>query len=356
MRILFGVQATGNGHISRARSFARSFANHPDIQVDWLFSGREREQLFDMQIFGDFKVLPGLTFVTSQGQINPIKTARKLNLPRLWKDVTCLDLDAYDLVISDFEPVTAWAAKHQGVPSMSISHQAAFLKDIPCPKSAILNKPLMRYFAPTDVQLGLHWDSFGQNLLPPVIEPMTSTKIQHALGDFALVYLPFEHLDQIQGWLAPIRAQEFVCFHPDIERPLRRGNVRWRPLSREGFIKHLHACQGVITNAGFELPSEAIALGKKLLARPLKGQFEQQANAMALQQLGYGYATNKLSSQAIKHWLQQPNRQLPQWPNVSDAIVEWLKIGDWQNLDALSAELWSQVGTVAEEMRVASNG
>ena len=49
MRIFYGVQGTGNGHLSRARAMANEFLQYPDISVDWLFSGRERHHYFDME-------------------------------------------------------------------------------------------------------------------------------------------------------------------------------------------------------------------------------------------------------------------------------------------------------------------
>ena len=39
MKILYGVQGTGNGHIARARAMSHAFKEH-DVEVDFLFSGR----------------------------------------------------------------------------------------------------------------------------------------------------------------------------------------------------------------------------------------------------------------------------------------------------------------------------
>ena len=44
--------------------------------------------------------------------------------------------------------------------------------------------------------------------------------------------------------------------------------------------------EGIITNAGLETPSEALFFGKKLLAIPMKRQYEQECNAEALRRLG----------------------------------------------------------------------
>ena len=54
MRILYGVQATGQGHISRARAMAEAF-EPLGVEVCWLFSGRPRGRLFDMEPFGHYR-------------------------------------------------------------------------------------------------------------------------------------------------------------------------------------------------------------------------------------------------------------------------------------------------------------
>ena len=67
MKILYGVQATGNGHITRARSMATELRN-AHIDVDYLFSGRLCSKLFNMDTFGNYRCLPGLTFTTHDGK------------------------------------------------------------------------------------------------------------------------------------------------------------------------------------------------------------------------------------------------------------------------------------------------
>jgi len=46
-KILYGVQGTGQGHISRARGVAEALKDY-DVDVTWLFSGRPKEKFFDM--------------------------------------------------------------------------------------------------------------------------------------------------------------------------------------------------------------------------------------------------------------------------------------------------------------------
>ncbi|NMS31154.1 glycosyltransferase family protein, partial [Vibrio parahaemolyticus] len=51
MKILYGVQGTGNGHIARARAMSHAFKEH-DVEVDFLFSWRAPEKYFSMEAFG----------------------------------------------------------------------------------------------------------------------------------------------------------------------------------------------------------------------------------------------------------------------------------------------------------------
>ena len=52
MKILYGIQGTGNGHITRARVMASCF-KELGIDVDYVFSGRPEKDYFDMQDFAD---------------------------------------------------------------------------------------------------------------------------------------------------------------------------------------------------------------------------------------------------------------------------------------------------------------
>jgi len=67
MRILIGVQGTGNGHLSRCSALAEALAKYPQVQVDYLLSGRDREGYFDVQAFGDWQWRQGLS-VCGEGQ------------------------------------------------------------------------------------------------------------------------------------------------------------------------------------------------------------------------------------------------------------------------------------------------
>lgn len=338
MKILYGVQGTGNGHISRARAMAQALSQF-DVDVDFVFSGRPANQYFDMEVFGNYRTFRGMSFVSHAGKVDVVKTATDNNIWQMWRDIRNLDVSGYDKVVSDFEPISAWAAKRQGVPSVSISHQSAMRYPIPKQGEGALNRLIMRYFAPTEHHIGLHWYHFDQPIFPPIIDISATDK--PIMGDAVLVYLPFEDLDEVIQMLTRF-SNAFICFHPDAKKE-ERENVSLRPLSKTDFHQALIQCRGVIANGGFELPSEALRLGKKLLLKPLNGQFEQLSNVMTLELLGLGKSMSTLDATVIRQWLDKPNLGRVHYPDVAHALATWLVNGKLERTDELWHQLWSQV-------------
>ena len=62
MRILYGVQATGNGHITRARVLLPAL-QAAGVEVDVLLSGRAPERLFNMAVSYTHLTLPTTPYV-----------------------------------------------------------------------------------------------------------------------------------------------------------------------------------------------------------------------------------------------------------------------------------------------------
>lgn len=340
MKILYGVQGTGNGHITRARIMARAFADRSDVEVDFIFSGREPDKYFDMQVFGDYKTYQGLSFATHQGAIAYAKTIQELRPKQFLKDVKSLNLSGYDLLLNDFEPITAWAARQQKIPSISISHQAAFSHPIPSEGVSIIDRLITRYFAPTSIQLGVHWYHFGFPILPPFIDDKAS---QNESDKSILVYLPFEDVEQVQGILETFAEHDFVCFHPHIKSAYKQSNLSWHPTAKEPFKAALAKCKGVIANAGFEMASESIHLSKKLLIKPLSGQFEQLSNASTLADIGLGQVMARFDLEVIEHWLQAPSVEGVQFKSDPHILIDWLLKKQWSDTQGLCASLWEQV-------------
>jgi len=338
MKILYGVQGTGNGHLSRARMLARHFQKR-NADVTYLISGRERERLFDMACFGDFQHRRGLTFAVVNGKINYLKTITHNNIFTFFSDVGKLDTSAYDVVITDFEPVTARAGKRRKSTVLGIGHQYAFNHKIPVAGSNPLARAIMRHFAPASIGIGLHWHHFGTKALPPIVDPaLTPTPCKNAP---VVVYLPFEDQANVTQLLQQFPDRLFLQYSPQLTDE-DRDHIGLRKTCHDGFKRDLASSQGVICNAGFELVSESLQLGIPVLIKPLKGQMEQLSNAAALRQLGWGATMRDLSEPAIRQWLEGDKPSAPvRYPDVAEALVDWVLSGDWAEIDHLHRRLWA---------------
>ena len=340
-KVLYGVQGTGNGHISRARIMAERLSER-NIDVDYLFSGRAQDQYFDMDVFGDCQYRRGLTFATKSGRVQYLATGLNNSLWRFIQEARNLRVDDYDLIITDFEPVTAWAGKLNKKLVIGIGHQYAFEHNIPIVGDSVASRFIMKHFAPANINIGLHWHSFGNPILPPIIDHHLQQQSSTAAKPSILVYLPFEDQQYVTTLLQHFDSYRFVQYAPSLQDQ-NAGNVQLRKTCHDGFKSDLMKTSGVICNAGFELISECLHMGIPVLAKPLDKQMEQLSNAAALEKLGYASTMPTLSVTKISHWLSQHHtHKIRRFPDVAKAIVQWLCLGQTQSIDELSSILWQQ--------------
>lgn len=338
LNILLGVQTTGNGHIVRSRELRAGLLERGH-RVYTLFSGPSARQRWPLEEFAPYHVCRGLTFASEGGRIRYLRTAREARLLRFLRDVHELDWRGYDLVISDYEPITAYMAKRRGLHSLGMGHLYAFAHDVPKVRSNPLIHGLMNRFAPVTTPLGMHWHHFGQAILPPSV-PDDVRACEPLRRDFCVVYLPFEHSEAVEQFLATCPGIDFHVY-TRVDRERRSGNRLLRPIQRQAFVDDLAACRGVICNAGFSLVSEALHLGKRVLVKPLVGQIEQESNVLALQQLALGEVMHSLDAQVLRDWLDGTDIAAQNYPPVIEPVIDWIEAGEWDDPAALARSLWA---------------
>jgi uncharacterized protein (TIGR00661 family) len=338
VKILYGVQATGNGHIARSRIMAKQF-KEKGVDVTFLFSGRPKNKLFDMELFGDFIYKQGLTFIVQNGKVNYLSTAFNNNFLRFICDAYTLAIDDYDLIITDFEPVTAWAAKLKNKQTLGIGHQYAFGSNTPRTGKSLLAGLVMNYFAPAKDSIGLHWARFDQSILPPIIDVNLVGKAEENL---VLVYLPFENQGKVTRLLQKFPDKHFIQYSPDANNGEDR-NVSIRTTCYAGFKRDLCRSSAVISNSGFELISECLHLGLPILVKPLQGQMEQESNALALYELKFAEVMRTLDEDIIANWLIKFNPVIrKKTPDVAHEIVKWLLSDKILPAQKVATSLWQQ--------------
>ena len=340
MKILYGVQATGNGHISRSRTVVTALKKRGH-EVYVLLSGRDPRQLWDIDAFKPYAIYRGLTFATSAGQLKYGRTISGLRLMRFYRDIAAFRAEAFDVVITDFEPLTARIARRNRIPSIGLGHQYAFRYPVPLAKRDPLALLVLGCFAPVDYALGLHYHHYQHPILPPIIADLDK-RAASCNSRKVLVYLPFEDIPAVISMLSAIREAQFYCY-ASVKEAHDEGNIHLRPFSRRSFMDDLKSCSGVIANAGFTLTSEALHLGKKLLVKPLAGQLEQTSNALALQQLNLGMVIQRLDARVVRDWLSLPSPDPVDYPDVAGEVAAWISRGQWNTVGDLASRVWEMV-------------
>ena len=321
MKILYGINATGNGHISRARIIIAELKKRGH-DISCIISGRNDDSLYDIEEFKPFVLKKGFTFSKKDGKIKYLRTLFNIDLIQFVKDIKSID-EQFDLVITDFEPVSAYFSRIKNIPAFGIGHQYSFYKNIPMTVKMRFTRILFPYiYTPIKNVIPSHFSHFNQYILPPFLSKIiTNHKLKANSKDNVLVYLAWEELEKMIALLHQIEEKHFI-YYCDIQNEKKIKNVTLKPFSENGFKNDLIESKYLITNAGFQLPAEALFIGKKILCKPLDGQPEQEHNAKILNDLGYATISKTIDINSINNWLHSSKKIKIDFPNPLELIID----------------------------------
>jgi len=323
MKIFYAIQATGNGHISRAMELL------PWLQkfgtVDIFLSGANSTLSLNAPIKYRSKGLS--LFYTCDGSLDYWKIIRRVAPFRVMKEVRDLPVEKYDLVINDFECITSLACAQKKVASVNFGHQASFLSaKTPRPeKPSKAGEWILQNYARATNYIGLHFESYDDFIFSPVIkEEILQAEASNA--GHVTVYLPSYCDKQLIQFLQPLKDHRFEVFSRQAKEPYNVGHINFRPVDSKDFNRSLITCHGIVCGAGFETPAEALSLKKKMIAIPIQGQYEQQCNAAALKKIGIKIL-DKLDddfTDTFNNWVNDPVTPSVHYRYSTEAIVNIL--------------------------------
>jgi uncharacterized protein (TIGR00661 family) len=325
MKVLYAIQGTGNGHLTRAKEIIPALKKR--VNLDIMISGIQSDIDLDSPIKYRYH---GLSFIFGKnGGVDFIQTFRQNRLGKVIKEIRECPVQDYDLIINDFEPISAWACKIKGVKCISLSHQAALRsKNVPKPKhNDWVGMLILRNYAPCDEYFGFHFARYDENIFLPVIRSEIRNLEIIEKGHYT-VYLPAYSDKKILKALSKIKGVEWQVFSKHSSESYQTENVKIEPLSAENFILSMASSNGVLCGAGFETPAEALFLMKKLMVIPMKGQYEQHFNAEGLKHLGVP-VLDKLGRRSVKNileWVTKGKIIPKHFPNQTQVIVDDLLI------------------------------
>lgn len=283
MKILYAVQGTGNGHITRAIEIIPYLEKRGKLDV--LVSGIQSDIALPFEV--KYR-LNGLSFIFGKkGGVDMWRTFVKMNTKKLLKDIKQLPVENYDLIISDFEPVSCWAGVLAQKPVIGLSNQVATLHPLaPKPKKTDpLGKMVLKHYAPTSFNYGFHFKKLDNTIFTPIIRKEVREALVGDLGHYT-VYLPSYSDERILKILKRFKKTQWQVFSKHSHQSYSYKNIHIQPVHKDLFLQSMASASGVICNAGFGAASEALFLRKKLLVIPMKGQYEQACNAAMLKSMG----------------------------------------------------------------------
>ena len=316
-RIVYAVSGDGFGHAVRAHSVASGLLDRGH-DVRFVCSHRAIEYLGHHFPDRVHEVL-GLLTTYREGRADILDTVVR-NAAKLWRSIRTpnaslkrmlLDYKP-DLVITDFEPFTAFWARRTGVPYISLDnqhllthceleHPAGFARDVLNAYLAIrlYYGGAKRYLVTSFIRAPIRYHP--TTLVDPVLRPNVYAR-KARCGDFLLAYkgaggdnVTMQRvLEEYRR--VPIRAYGFG-------ESSKFGTTQFKPFCSEEFLSDLAGCSAVISSAGHSLISECLYFEKPMLLVPIAHQYEQLLNAHHVVKLGTGMAVHRLSPEKIDEFV-----------------------------------------------------
>lgn len=329
-KVIYGVCGEGFGHSSRAQLIGRHLL---DAGHDVIFAGSFRSLLYLREHFGDrVHEVFGLLFFYHRGRVNPLITVLKniQQAPRIWQINRKVFRDVFqpfapDLVISDFDPSTAYWAWRNKVPLLSIDNEHVLTDcHLDHPPHQKLNRFNAELVTKAHCFAAQHYGvlSFfdvpakhdGVSLIPPVIRREVSERTPSDQGHIIIYTTTGYGREQLTEQLNKFKDHRFHIYN--YGEPGEAGNCIFKPRSTDGFLDDLAGCHGVIASAGFSLISECLVYRKRMMMLPVPGQYEQIVNAHYMERLGLGLNAGQLTPDNLRTYLDSLDKPLSEGPGV----------------------------------------
>ncbi|MEW5851508.1 MAG: glycosyltransferase family protein [Myxococcota bacterium] len=315
--LFFGVNSEGMGHATRARPVIEALSERYEVHV--FCGGRARQFLsqyfphvhnvwFCRLIYRNNTCNTRLTLIRSflEGPYVLLSGAYVTLLALLLRPVA---------IITDFESLTSWAGmltftkvvaldnqgliKHGALPPPASDDvgPAVVARRVMFWTSPVVHRTLISSFYQPALRPGS--DEKRVRYVPVAVRPHVLARMGRTRTDGpVLVYQTSTSNQDLPGTLRQAAlgsSLRFVVYGAGRTDSDADGRVQFRAFSEDGFLDDLCAAPFVVVNGGHSTIVEALALGKPVLAEPVRQQYEQSVNVHGLEALGVGRGTRKLS-------------------------------------------------------------
>jgi len=294
MKILFGVQTEGNGHITQCIA-TKQYLQSQGIEVTTAFAAKKKRGL-SKYFTDEFDVIEydGFDFVfDNDGRVVIWKTIVKntFELPRLIvsfiKICSIIQKEKPDAIFNYYEPLVGLTALFfKNIKYVSFGHQYAMNSVIyPRIDGYIVQKLFLSIINKiTSIRakiVALSYYEFNDDTMivsPPMLRS-ESYSTSDKQEDFVLVYLMNEDmLPQLISQAKKYPDINIHCFTKLTKQYDELPNLKLFNLDGKLFQEKMKVCKAVVCSGGFETSAEAIYQNKPLLMIPMPNHYEQHAN------------------------------------------------------------------------------
>lgn len=331
MRILYGVAGEGNGHATRSKTVIEHLQRSGHVV---LVAGSKQAYRFLRPTFPTVEIR-GLQIKYRDGGMDlPGSIAFNLAAaPTLLRDnlqaAHRIDRFAPQAVVTDLEPFAYYYAKANNLPVVSIDNHQAMPRCVHAPQvidtnpagfglvstfvSALMPKCdhyIVSTFAPSPIRSNLHGSTL---LVPPILREdilQASRIIRPSVAPHVLVYQTDNGGSaQVFNALHAVPQHFIVYGMKTAGEPAEiRRNCTVKSFNEREFVQDLAASHAVVSNGGYSLLSEAVALQKPVFSVPMKHHAEQIFNASCIEHLGYGVNASVFDASSLIAFLRESPR------------------------------------------------
>lgn len=315
MKVLFGVQSEGNGHMTQALC-VQEYLKTRNYEIGPALVAKKQKGL--AKYFTDeFDTIQydGFDFVFGKdGKVIIWKTFLKnwIEMPKLLfaflKICHTIKKEKPDVIVNFYEPLVGLTALFfRDIKYISFGHQYAMeSEDYPLITGFYFQKLFLGIINVVSsinakiVALSYYkFEDAEMIICPPVLRKESYTKSKKQ-EDFILVYLMNEDMvSQLVDNAALHPDLNIECFTKLTRKHQTISNVKLNNLDSQSFQEKMKVCKAVVCSGGFETSSEAILHNKPLLMIPLPNHFEQYANCNDAQIHGFAKFNNRIDLSLI---------------------------------------------------------
>ncbi len=331
LKILYGICGLGNGHTYRQLPIVEHFS----LNSEMLIFAHDNSYKFYASKFKDHpsvKIIEiaipfyvgdkdGIDFRAScESPINQ-KDIFKMNCVAL--DRATKELGKADLVITDYEPVSAQYAYAYSLPLVTIDQQSKYLcGNLPKELAGFAFKDeverLHMFFPKANARIACSFFKVPirpggdeVNLMPPTLKDSVIKMERKPKHNSIMIYISSarefsQTPEEIIRVCSNFKDIEFHLFlgQSKLYDPKSFTNINIYQHGDPRFDEILRECSGIVSTAGHSLLSEAMYLGIPVYAIPV-APYEQHMNAGIVNKYGFGISYSKLNADRLKYFIEK---------------------------------------------------